>query len=259
MPDLNVTGYGGTGSDSIWVSWASNTTNVTTASTSSDVIWGNWNNQITAPNTGDVTSSSTGNTLIWQSWAGQQTSSNVTMVNDQTWGNWQIERPLSQREYEDHVLGTYAAPAPETPEQVQERLRRAEQRARENEARWAKQRQERAQAKRRAKKLLGDHLTERQQRQLKKKGYFEVCVQGRTFRIHNNAYHQNIVEVDKKGKKLREFCAHTSQVCPNEDHHLAQKLMIECALEDFEKIANVWDLQKSGRPIISRSGVPLVH
>lgn len=108
-------------------------------------------------------------------------------------------------------------------------------------------------ARKRAKKLLVENLNEKQRRTLEKHGWFEVKVGDRRFRIHNDRYQHNVFELDGAGAKLREFCAHTSHACPQEDHVLAQKLMLEGCPEEFFAIANQWDLSQGGRVLVHNS------
>lgn len=112
----------------------------------------------------------------------------------------------------------------------------------------------RAAAQQRAHALLVEHLTYHQRRQLKKHGHFNVRVAGRNFRISNKSIYHNVFELDADGNIIREFCAHTLPGCPQSDHALAQKLMLETALDDFCRVANVWDRRGERRRLVSPSG-----
>jgi len=76
----------------------------------------------------------------------------------------------------------------------------------------------------------------------------------RRFRIHNDKYMHNVFELGEDDVKIRELCAHTSHACPQGDHSLAQKLLLESSPEEFLRVANIWDLQGAERHLISKSG-----
>jgi len=218
-----------TTTSTIWTGWSSST-NQTCTSTSC-TAWDAWN-------TSSTSVTSTGDTVFVQ-WVtdgtGSSTSNRITVHQSvPAYGNW-VARQEETREQK-------AARA-------QQQLKwKAEQKERDA----AKQ-----QARFRAKKILAEHLTGVQKQTLEKEGYFDVQVVGRNFRIYNDRYQHNVFELDDQGKKIREFCAHTSHACPQEDHSLAQKLMLEHALENFQEIANVWDL-KGQRRLVSQSRQQLV-
>lgn len=108
-------------------------------------------------------------------------------------------------------------------------------------------------ARNRARQILVEHLSQAQKDTLEKHGYFDVEAGGRWFRIYGNSFQHNIFELDANGRKIREYCAHTSLACPREDHMLAQKFMIEASFEEFARVANIWDL-RGHRRIIHESG-----
>lgn len=115
-----------------------------------------------------------------------------------------------------------------------------------------------SEANRRADKILVEHLSADQERCLAEHGYFDVrtMVNGvpRRFRIHNDKYMHNVFELGEDDVKIRELCAHTSHACPQGDHSLAQKLLLESSPEEFLRVANIWDLQGAERHLISKSG-----
>jgi hypothetical protein len=91
-------------------------------------------------------------------------------------------------------------------------------------------------ASKRAEKLLRNHLTAEQREDLDKKGYFQIIVDKRHFRIKRGTSH-NVVEVNKNGRKIRTFCAHPDGV-PESDVMLSQKLALEIQPSAFFSVAN---------------------
>ena len=94
-------------------------------------------------------------------------------------------------------------------------------------------------ATKRAESLLRRYLSAEQQQDLEKKGYFQVTVGKRRFRIRRGTSH-NVIEVNKQGRKIRTFCAHPDNV-PVPDVMLAQKLALEIQPSVFFSVANASD------------------
>ena len=82
-------------------------------------------------------------------------------------------------------------------------------------------------------------MSAEQQQDLEKKGYFQVTVGKRRFRIRRGTSH-NVIEVNKQGRKIRTFCAHPDNV-PVPDVMLAQKLALEIQPSVFFSVANASD------------------
>lgn len=220
----------------IRVSGTSGTTNSVT--TDSNVVWRIW---ATNCDSGTTTSGVTFSSSVWQSW------NDVTSAASSVTGGWNTQAfngwVVSQEEYRERTREAEAA---------------RRRREREWQERQRKQRKEREAASYRARKLLVEHLDRQQRKTLEKLGYFDLKVNvggaERTFRIFNNKYQHNVFELDERGQKVREFCAHTSHACPQSDHALAQKLMLEADPQQFFRVANIWNLN-GGRRIVSNSGM----
>lgn len=126
-----------------------------------------------------------------------------------------------------------------TPEQIERAARAQEQAHREAEARKA----DHAEAVERSKELLLSYLTADQRATFKKHGWF-VVEGGKSknrYRVRTNTCAGNIevLAANDNNKVTHRFCAHCDYSAIAEyDHYLAQKLMIECAEEEFLKIAN---------------------
>lgn len=95
-------------------------------------------------------------------------------------------------------------------------------------------------AQRRARRLLGQHLTPRQQHDYRYKGYFDLRVASRhRYRIHRE-FNQNV----RRGDRV--YCAQPTrtgfQEVPVDDVVLAQKLLLEANEEEFLEKADVFDL-----------------
>lgn len=209
-----------TSTETTWQRW-SDGTNATGSPTytTSDLAWNRWAN---------ATSSST-STDVWPIW----TTSTATATNTDAWIGWTSTTSTS---------GLSAAAWVEWSNQPVRSFRPARARA---------ERPRCTEARERADKLLVEHLTDEQEQSLAAHGYFdlETVVDGekKRFRIHNNKYQHNVFEIDESGRKLREYCAHTSHACPQSDHALAQKLLLEHNPLEFFRVANIWDVRNGLR------------
>lgn len=198
----------------------------TTCGGSGGYIWRSW---VDGTSTAAVTTASTavhGN--VWRFWLTNTAASTATTVtiNSVVWNTWQ-SMPTSRIQ---HVR---TAPPPPTAEQLAERRRI------EEEARVAhlKAQEERKAAKRRARKLLVEHLTREQREQYEKHGHFDVMVQGKHYRIEQGS-HGNVRLLDGKGHTVESYCVQPRGV-PDEDAMLSQKLALELAPTEFFRKANV--------------------
>lgn len=95
--------------------------------------------------------------------------------------------------------------------------------------------QEGERARDRARQLLHLALTRDQQRSLEERRFFDMNVNGRTYRIHYGT-HGN-VRLIQGGVETRLYCAQPNGV-PTEDAMLAQKLMLETDEPAFLRVAN---------------------
>lgn len=98
--------------------------------------------------------------------------------------------------------------------------------------------QKRSEAAERARELLLKHLTPEQRETYVSNGWF-VVEGGRSkkrYRIHTRTYAGNIDVLDGDKTEVR-LCCHCADAIPQHDHHLAQKLMLEAAEDDFLRAA----------------------
>jgi hypothetical protein len=94
-------------------------------------------------------------------------------------------------------------------------------------------------ANEKAKKLLVEHLSPQQQKTYDEKRYFDVDIEGRTYRIHHGS-HGNVRLLgtgEKTGKEVTKYCIQPDGV-PVGDVLLAQKLLLEADEKEFLRIAN---------------------
>ncbi len=95
----------------------------------------------------------------------------------------------------------------------------------------------RSEAEIRAEELLRSCLSERQDQDLTRLGWFDVPASpGRTYRVKRGTA-GNVYLLGADGREVEQYCAHPSGV-PAADTMLAQKLMLEAAESRFLKIAN---------------------
>lgn len=93
--------------------------------------------------------------------------------------------------------------------------------------------------------LLMSTLTRGQQRSLRESMYFDMNVNGRTYRIRLGT-HGN-VRLIEGGREVRSFCAQPDGV-PIEDAMLAQKLMLEADEQAFLRVANAREIRLQTNP-----------
>lgn len=206
------------------------------------MVWLAENSLTNTTTTGDLWASSTSTTanrtvstgeISWNQWTNSTTASTTAS----TWDLWTSSSVTSTSTGIASTWTAWTATAPV--------------------ARPARRPRIESQARNRADKLLVEHLSAEQEQSLAEHGYFDVdsFVEGeaRRFRIHNHKYQHNVFEIDENGRKLRELCAHTSHACPQSDHALAQKLMLEHNPAEFLRVANIWDLSCGMRDLVSRA------
>ena len=124
-----------------------------------------------------------------------------------------------------------------TPEE--ERAYQAQQREYQRlaEEKAAEDRRQRAEAKKKARALLDENLTEEQRKCFEAHGYFYQQIGGRRYKI-NLGRSGNVFEVDKHDKPITRFCIHPSMDVPDEDTVLAQKLLLLANEDEFRRVAN---------------------
>ena len=196
--------------DATWSGWTSTTTTCTTSYT-----WVDWNG---------TSACDPGTWVYWTAPTTSGTTPTVTYSN--VWVTW-VDN------------GYVVSPPKETAEECRAREQReAEYRAKQE--RQAKIRAEKEKAKEeKARQLLKEVLTEEQDAQLTKDGYFELTSvkSGKRYRI-KKGFSMNVEELDKDGKRLRSMCFHPNVLVHHYDNMAIQKLMLENDEEEARKVAN---------------------
>jgi len=199
-----------------------------TASTTS-TVWNYWNTNITTTTSGTTSS-------VWYTWVSPSVTTSTTAS---TWNGW-IRTAGVHLPAAPALVHLPAAPALVlTPEQIEsERVRHEEQ-----DRRWKAETAARKAAHDKAQELLMVHLTEAQKDAIKAKNFF-IVEGGKSkekYRIWTTkGIHGNIEKLDKAGKAVANLCVQLKEtLCPNGDHFLAQKLMLELAEDDILKVANI--------------------
>jgi len=175
--------------------------------------WANW----TSSGTGTATSA-------WTQWAATDTCQSTSTTAYVVWDAWTGYEAVTTKESaeERRIRETHEA------EERKERERLAAERATKEKAREKKARQ-----------LLREVLTEEQDKDLDKKGYFELISvgSGQKYRI-NKGRSRNINKLDKDGKVCGIVCFHPRDYLHDYDTMAAQKLMLEYNEEQVKKVAN---------------------
>lgn len=200
--------------DATWSGWTSTTSTCATYST-----WDNWNSPT-------ASADSSGTWIYWTALTPTTSGTSTTYSTSNVWVSW--------------VDNGYAVSPPrETAEERRAREQRdAEYRA--EQERQAKIRAEKEKAKEeKARQLLKEVLTEEQDAQLTKDGYFELTSvkSGKRYRI-KKGFSMNVEELDKDGKRLRSMCFHPNVHVHHYDNMAIQKLMLENDEEEARKVAN---------------------
>lgn len=203
-----------TTTDSVWRTWANTVTGYNSATSAiTDVAWKIWN----------------GHTHMITAATGQSVTITTTSTTDSVWRVWATQAMARQMTRVEHA---YTPPPPPTPEQLAERARLDEAariaRAHDEEKRKA--------ARARARGLLISNLTREQRESYERNGFFDVVVDGKTYRI-NQGSHGNVCQVDGAGTVER-YCVQPDGV-PIEDQMLAQLLTLRFAPHEFFRNANV--------------------
>lgn len=185
-------------------------------------------------------------TLATITQGGYYTPSRI-LYHDAQWIAFQNRAASIRRNQENQCVGLGDhLPAPVSPAIIRERAEAETQRRREMAAQAAEQvAQRQAEAKRRAeamtraRELLLEHLTPEQRRMFEKENWF-IVEGGKSktkYRIRGGAVAGNI-DVIRNDAVSHRLCCHCDSSIPSHDQHLAQKLMLEHAEDDFLRIAN---------------------
>lgn len=217
------TGYYVT-SDNIWYSWINSTVTTTASTTMTDAIWSRW--IVGDDDTSTNYLSYTTTNAIWYAW--QPYSSNQFDLP--------VDPPVELSAEQREAQAQAQAQAEQRHAEWQAARLRAEEEAREvarETARLA------AEADRRAEALLQAQLNAEQQAEFAENRSFTVVTQngGRRYRIRYG-WAGNIERLDEQGRPIEKLCVHPKQMVPFCDNLLTQKLFLECAEEEFLRIAN---------------------
>lgn len=191
-----------------WDHWTTNTATITTTVPyETKQVWGTWNGEHYVYKVPDYKYTTGTNTTAWQTW---------------------------NERYVSKLVGGRVDPMYEAQRQAAEI---------EVAARLARQ----ATARDKAKVLLKENLSVAQQAMMKRHGYFHVRSQhGKIYRIYTNrSDHNNIYEVDRQGRQLRQLCAQPRGGQPYEDSWLAQKLTLELAEDAFLAAAYKYEIRNA--------------
>lgn len=166
---------------------------------------------------------------VWLDWTASACAKPTKGV---VWQEWTNTASSTASLYQARVL------PPLTAEEVADQVeRRAARLAAEAAARAQVQA-----AKERAERLLLARLPERQRRQRKKEGFFDVKGSaGRLYRIHTGT-HGNVRELERQAdgtlRAIASLCCQPRAV-PEADAHLAQYLWLKHDEETFRRVANI--------------------
>lgn len=169
--------------------------------------------------------------VIWTHWT--TGTANTTAVTSNVWQNWQTTGTSSGTNF---VIPTFPRydPVPLTAEQIAEQEERSARYARKAHRDNRRHRL----AELRAQRLLHELLTDEQAAEYAERRSFHVRVRDRTFRM-NHGMAGNVTEVDEDGKAIAKYCVHLYGGEPTEDSMVAQLLMLQTDVEEFERRANV--------------------
>ncbi len=199
------------------------------------VAWTSWNNifidcrqvQFVPPMT------TSGTDACWGQWnvalmtTSTTTSAGTITIQGNAWGQWNT----------NFIAGTISNG--QVRAMTEEETARARAAQEEATRRAAAEAERQAVANEKATKLLVEHLSVEQQKTYEEKRYFDVDIEGRTYRIHHGSY-GNVRLMgtgDKTGKEITKFCIQPEGV-PIGDVLLAQKLLLEADEKEFLRIAN---------------------
>ncbi len=183
---------------------------------STEGIWCTWTSSDATTSTASDTSGT------WNGWCSSGTS--TTSCTTTTWSGWvnvTYAKQESEAEKEARLEQTRIA--------AEAQKKRDEERAAKDKIKEEKARQ-----------LLAEVLTDEQDAQLDKDGYFDLqnVKTGTRYRI-NKGRSRNIQQLDDKtGKPIKTICFHPGEYLHNYDTMVIQKLMLENDEEQVRRVAN---------------------
>lgn len=191
--------------------------------------WIDWNASHVISTATSITNA--GLAATWNTWNVQTattcgTTTNVQLYAQSAIGHWISWNNLAERTVGVRPLRTVTAAHAYR-----------ERRAREaREAALLQYRKDQAEASKKARRLLYEHLSPPQRKCLRERKFFDVPVGGKVYRIRQGT-HGNVRLLDARGHEQVSYCAQPDGV-PDEDAMLAQKLMLETDERAFLRVAN---------------------
>lgn len=203
--------------------------------------WVTWNNAYYTNTTPITTTYQTYgdwiiNPMVLGTWTTTATTSYADEVYWTGWNNTYRRQRQAEELHRQQMLGQV-----ETDEQRAEREARRAEREAVRQAEAAKQAEQKLAADSRARELLLAWLDDQQKLDLAAHGWFEVISNnGRRWRIRTGDLVGNVDLMPEQGDtRLASYCAHPPgrDGLPFDDHHLAQKLVLEAEEERFLNVA----------------------
>lgn len=207
--------------------------------------WVAWNQTYTTTATmATINQTYTTNTIDWlyqpmqlgTTWTVTANTSYADEVYWTGWNNTYRRQRQAEELHRQQMLGQV-----ETDEQRAEREARRAEREAVRQAEAAKQAEQKLAADSRARELLLAWLDDQQKLDLAAHGWFEVISNnGRRWRIRTGDLVGNVDLMPEQGDtRLASYCAHPPgrDGLPFDDHHLAQKLVLEAEEERFLNVA----------------------
>lgn len=185
--------------------------------------------------TGYHADSTASTNIVWTQWsgAGASTASATTTTTTATlseWSSWVYKNQEGYAFIDNPQVVDYPQFS-STPETEEQKL------ARETAAAERKQKEE-AKAKK-ARQLLKEVLTEKQDKQLEEKGYFELVSvkSGQRYRV-NKGRSRNVQKLDANGVVVKHLCFHPADAVHDYDTMAIQAIMLQHDEEAVQKVAN---------------------
>jgi hypothetical protein len=202
----------------VWESWVTTSNTATSTAISSNFnVWESW---VTTSNTVTSTAISS-NFNIWNIWISQSNATTTSTV-------WYDER---------HQV-KYREPYRETTEERTLRLQREAESRERQRIELEKREKEKKEALEKAEKLLREHLSVEQIKQLEKEGRFEVESESGKLYIINRGRAGNVYSLDERRHMVAKHCIHPEIDCPDPDTMLAQMLWLRWNERAFLQKAN---------------------
>lgn len=212
----------------------------------------------TVTNTSSTTNVTGGDLLNYGGVFDDYTGNTTTATNAWTSSEWiQVEHARAMSERIRQAAWPQVRRQAETEEERIAREEREVKAAAEREKRLAAQRKKDAERRRlqeegkeRARRLLASMLSPEQREEFEAENRFHLKVidgqsgEERVYRI-DQGYQGNVKLLGPDGRPVRSYCIHAKTTddegrrLPNEDHMLAQKLLLQTDEESFLRIANM--------------------